>query len=226
MFGYDLDGILGSGDFGTCYNINRNGEAFVFKVFNHNDVKRRKSKLFLETRLLNEVNHPGIPRPLKVIDQDGVYGFVMEKKPGDTLDDLLSQGVAFSKPEIIDIISQLIILNKALDAALICHGDMSTKNILWDHGSISLIDFGSSRRRSSKDLRINPDFWRIGDVFMRLALTSQELLLNPEDLSINGLNLSDEEKNVIKRLLTIEAPFKNNKSLDHDFKMAFIQKYR
>jgi len=224
MFGYDLDGILGAGDFGTCYNINSNGEAFVFKVFNQNDVKRRKSKLSLEARLLNEVNHPGIPRPIKVIDQDGIYGFVMEKRPGNTLDDLLSQGIAFSKPEIINIISQLIDLNKALVASFICHGDMSTKNILWDHGSISLIDFGSARRKSPDDPRINPDFWGIGDVFMRLALASQELLLNPADLSINDLNLSAGEKNVIKRLLAIEGPYKNNKSLDHDFKIVFIQK--
>lgn len=221
MFGYVFVDILGKGDFGTCYEITQNGEAFVFKVFNQNDVKRRKSKLSLEAKLLREVCHPGIPRLLKVIDQDGVYGFVMEKKSGDILDDLLSQGVCFSKPEIISIISQLIEITGVLQESGICHGDMSTKNILWNHGEISLIDFGSARSQSSNDLRINPDFWGIGDVFMRLAVTSRSLSPNPEDLSINGLNLNDGEKHVIKSLLGIDSPFEDIEFFSHDFQFYF-----
>lgn len=224
MFGYVFVDILGKGDFGTCYEITQNGEAFVFKVFNQNDVKRRKSKLSLEAKLLREVRHPRIPRLLTVIDQDGVYGFVMEKKSGDILDDLLSQGVCFSKPEIISIISQLIEITGVLQESGICHGDIDPRNILWDHGRISLIDFGSARRKSSRCLRFNQDFWGIGDVFMRLGIASPELSRNPENLSIDGLILSQEEKKVIKRLLAIESPYKDTRALTHDFKLAFIQK--
>ncbi|WP_331554450.1 protein kinase domain-containing protein [Acetobacterium sp.] len=223
MFGYGFVDILGKGDFGTCYEITQNGEAFVFKVFNQNDVKRRKSKLSLEAKLLREVRHPGIPRLLKVIDQDGVYGFVMEKKPGDTLEDTLTWGVAFSKTEIIGIISQLIEITGVIQESGICHCDINPRNILWDHGIISLIDFGSARRKSSRCLRFNQDFWGIGDVFMRLGIASRSLSTNPEDLSIDGLILSQEEKKVIKRLLAIESPYKEIRALSHDFKLSFIQ---
>lgn len=224
MFGYHFSGILGTGDFGTCYEVYQNEKAFVLKVFKQNDVKRRKSKLALEARFLSQVKHPGIPGLLKIVDQDGVFGFIMEKKTGDTLEDILTWGLAFSKSEMIEIISQLIEITEVLHVSGIYHRDINPRNILWDHGRISLIDFGSARRKSSRSLRFNQDFWGIGDVFMRLGIGSLELSTNPEDLSINGLNLSDGEKKVIKRLLAIESPYNDIKALNHDFKIAFIQK--
>lgn len=224
IFGYEFSRILGAGDFGTCYEICRNGEAFVFKVFNQNDVKRRKSKLSLEAKFLDQVCHSGIPGLLKVIDQDGVYGFVMEKKPGDTLENTLSWGVVFSKAQIIEITSQLIEIIEVLHDSDICHRDINLGNILWDYGSISLIDFGSAGRKSSRCLRFNKDFWGTGDVFMRLGIASSELSRDPENLSIDDLILSQEEKKVIKRLLAIESPYQDTRALTHDFKLAFIQK--
>jgi len=224
IFGYKFSGILGAGDFGTCYEVCRNGETFVFKVFNQNDVKRRKSKLSLEAKFLSQVSHQGIPGLLKVIDQDGIYGFVMEKKPGDTLENTLAWGAAFLKSEIIGITLQLIEITEVIHEAEICHRDINLRNILWDHGSISLIDFGSAGRKSKRCLRFNQDFWAIGDVFMRLGIASPELSKNPEILSIDGLILNQAEKKVIKRLLAIDPLYKNNKSLSHDFKLAFIQK--
>lgn len=221
IFGYEFSRILGAGDFGTCYEVCRNGEAFVFKVFNQNDVKRRKSKLSLEAKFLDQVNHPGIPGLLKVIDQDGIYGFVMEKKPGDILEDALAWGVAFSKAEIIGITSQLMEITEVLHESDICHRDINLRNILWDHGIISLIDFGSAGRKSSRCLRFNQDFWGIGDVFMRLGIASPELSRDPENLSIDGLILSQAEKKVIKRLLAIESPYKDTRALTHDFKLVF-----
>ncbi|KNZ40956.1 protein kinase domain-containing protein [Acetobacterium bakii] len=221
LYGYHFCDILGSGDFGTCYEISRNGEAYVLKVFKHNHVKRRKSKLFMEIDLLNKVNHPGIPKIFKVIDKDGVFGFIMEKMPGHTLSDLINWDYAFSKIEIVGIMSQLIQMIETLHAADISHRDIKTTNILFFHGTISLIDFGSAKIFHSQTRNGNPDFWGIGDVFMRLALIAPEISLNPQDVLIESLNLSPGEKTVIKRLLCIEGSYADIKTLIHDFEMTF-----
>lgn len=223
LFGYRLIDILGTGDFGTCYEICRNEKVYVFKVFKPNDVKRRKSKLFLEGKLLKKISHQRIPHLVDTIDKDGVYGLVMEKMPGNTLEDFIALDYTFTKSEVLTIISQIIRIVEYLHDSGVYHRDVKTTNILWDLADASLIDFGSARRIPSQSLRFNQDFWGIGDVFMRLAVISQDIVLDPEDLSINALILSDDEKKVISRLLYIGEPYENIKDLSRDFQHYFCK---
>lgn len=221
LWGYHFCGGLGSGRFGQCYLVSRDGTEYVLKVFNPNDVKRRKEKLALESKWLKHINHPAIPKLVETIYHDGIYGFVMEKMPGNGLEDLLNWGYVFSRKEILTIMTQLIQVMHDLTGLNISHHDIKTANILWDKDKLSLIDFGSARKLSHLNHRFKPDFWGIGDVFMRLALSSEDMISDPNNLSVDGLRLNDQEKSVILRLLHIEKPYDNSKMLFQDFMICF-----
>ncbi|MBC3797962.1 protein kinase family protein [Acetobacterium tundrae] len=221
LFDYRLSDALGSGRFGSCYLISQYDKFFVFKIFNSNDVKRFKRKLVLEGKYLKSINHPAIPKLIRVIDTDGIYGLIMERMSGDSLEDLLNQGYPFSKKEIFLIIKQLIDVMEYLYSLKISHRDIKASNILWKNNKISLVDFGSARDLSILSCRFNPDFWGMGDVFMRLALSSQEMTFSHHDFYIDDLNLDSQEKIIVKRLLHIEQPYDNIQDLKRDFVYGF-----
>ncbi|WP_303870161.1 protein kinase family protein [Acetobacterium wieringae] len=214
--GFALVKPLGQGRFGCCYLISREDQDYVAKIFHSNDVKRRKTKLIWESKFLKTISHPAIPKLIQVIDQDGCFGLVMQKMPGQTLDDWLAWDYAFSKTEITNIFYQLIAVMDYLENLGISHRDIKVDNILWTGEQLSLIDFGSARKMVSFDTHFNPDFWGIGDVFMRLALNCDEITASPNHGGIEQFNLSEEERLVIKRLLYIEKPYQNFRVLRAD----------
>lgn len=207
--GFALVKPLGQGRFGCSYLISRGDQDYVAKIFHPNDVKRRKTKLIWESKFLKTIDHPVIPKLIQVIDRDGCFGLVMQKMPGQTLDDWLAWDYAFSKTEITIIFYQLVAVMAYLTDLGISHRDIKADNILWTGEQLSLIDFGSARKMVSLDARFNPDFWGIGDVFMRLALSCDEIATNPNNSGIEQFDLTEEERLVIKRLLYIEKPYPN-----------------
>lgn len=220
--GFALVKPLGQGRFGCSYLISREDQNYVAKIFHPNDVKRRKTKLTWESKFLETINHPAIPKLIQVIDRDGCFGLVMQKMPGQTLDDWLLWDYTFSKSEITSIFYQLIVVMVYLADLGISHRDIKTDNILWTGEQLSLIDFGSARKIASFDTRFNPDFWGIGDVFMRLALFCDEITASPNNSGIEQFDLTEEERLVIKRLLYIEKPYQNFRVLKAAVKQNWI----
>lgn len=220
--GFHLQGRLGQGRFGTCYAVSRDTRDYVLKIFNANDVKRRKDKLTREILWLKEIDHPAIPKLIQVLDRDGFYGLIMEKQPGNSLEDLLDWDYNFQKTEITAIMNQLIAVMCYLEAMKISHRDIKASNILWTGTELSLIDFGSARKSPQWRTRFNPDFWGIGDVFMRLASGCQELTPGSNGFSADHLNLNDHQKQLIKRLLYLDKPYTNFTELQKSFVQSFL----
>lgn len=220
--GFHWQGRLGRGRFGTCYTVSRDTQDYVLKIFNANDVKRRKDKLTWEIFWLKEIDHPAIPKLIQVLDRDGFYGLIMEKRPGNSLEELLDWDYNFQKTDIIAIMNQLIAVNCYLEAMNISHRDIKTSNILWTGRELSLIDFGSARKRPLLRTRFNLDFWGIGDVFIRLAAGCQELTPGNNGFSVDQLNLNTVEKQLIKRLLYLDKPYANFADLQKSFVQIFL----
>jgi serine/threonine-protein kinase len=95
--GFVLIKTLGQGRFGSCYLMSRDTKHYVLKIFNPNDVKRRKEKLARESKFLKKIDHPAIPKLNQLLDRDGFYGLVMEKMPGQSLEHLLEWDYIFNK---------------------------------------------------------------------------------------------------------------------------------
>lgn len=224
--GFQLVQTLGQGRFGTGYLVSRDKAHYVLKVFNRNDVKRRKEKLTRESKYLRMIDHPAIPKLIKVLDRDGCYGLLMEKMRGHSLEDLLEWDYTFNKTEIATIMAQLIDIMDYLSGIKISHQDIKTDNILWTGQQLSLIDFGSASSVPRFYSRFNPDFWGIGDVFLRLASSCDEMIVDPNSFSISQLDLNQAERYVIERLLYIENPYRDFQTLKKDFNHVWLKKER
>lgn len=222
--GFALVKPLGQGRFGSCFLVSRDEVRYVLKIFNPNDVKRRKEKLTRESKLLKRIDHPAIPKLIQVFDRDGFYGLVMEQMPGQSLADLLEWDYAFSKTEITAIMAQLIAVMEYLAVLNISHRDIKTDNVLWTGKQLSLIDFGTASGVSWLNNRFNPDFWGLGDVFLRLAANCDEMTASSNDVSLTQLNLKSAQREVIERLLYIKKPYRDFHTLTDVFNLAWLKK--
>jgi serine/threonine-protein kinase len=214
---------LAQGRFGSCFLVSRDTSDFVLKVFNPNDVKRRKEKLTRESKYLKRIDHPAIPKLIQVLDRDGFYGLVMEQMPGQSLADLLDWDHSFSKAEITAIMAQLIAVMDYLAGLNISHRDIKTDNILWTGAQLALIDFGTSSAMSRCNSRFNPDFWGLGDVFLRLAANCDEMTTSSNDFSLAQLDVKPAQRCVIQRLLYIDKPYQDFQSVIKDFNHAWLK---
>jgi serine/threonine protein kinase len=101
-----------------------------------------------EARVLQQLDHPGIPRYLDRVDgENGIFYLVMERAPGETLKDIAARR-RFGEEELRDI------LDRVLDILMYLHGlsppvvhrDIKPANLLYDDkGRVSLVDFGGVR---------------------------------------------------------------------------------
>ncbi len=219
--GYKSIIYIGSGRFSNCYEIENDQDTFVLKVFNSNDVKRRRCKLSREGRIIKILDDPCFPRLIQKVDKDGIYGIIMDKKPGQSLKQLTEEfDYPFSKSSIIHIIMLLIEKVVVLHNNGIIHNDIKTDNILFDGHEVYLVDFGSARGIGRNKLSVAVDFWGIGDVFLTLAFFSGELSY-PDCHSVEELNLTPKEKKVIKKLIHIEDSYPDVNDLLNDFNKCF-----
>jgi serine/threonine protein kinase len=109
-----------------------------------------------EAALLGNLRHPGLP---KVDIDDGYFSvtttakkystlqcFAMEKVPGITLAQWLSQGEKLSQDQAIDWMHQIIAILHELHSHQVFHRDIKPSNImLRPDGRLVLIDFGAVR---------------------------------------------------------------------------------
>lgn len=197
---------LGMGQFGNCYLLKKNDVSYVLKIFNHNDVKRRKDKLLNEGRFLKKLSHPACPAYLETIDQDGILGLVMQKFPGNSLDFLETEDISLSEETFNSIIIQLIDILVYLENQGIRHRDIKLSNLLWDSKKLYLVDFGSARQKSPFKHAFEPDFWALGDVILRLCFSCDEFKSSHKN-SFYHLNMEEDKVEFLKRLLYIKKPF-------------------
>lgn len=143
-----------------------------------------------------------------MIDQKGFYGFVLEFKQGRTVRELLLQdGHQFSDAEIFNIGMQLIKIIRYIHENGVVHGDIRIPNVLVDHGTVYLIDFGLARWADGVQYHYSLDFSYLGDLLLYLLYSSfsqkEKCSTLPWYLE---LPLSDDQKLFIKRLFGIEPP--------------------
>ena len=110
------------------------------------DEKIRRQRTKTEARLLIKAYDASVAVP-KVVTQD-IYTLTLEKLPGKKLAEVLDT-LRHRK----ECAAKLGILIAQLHDAQIIHGDLTTSNIIYSKGKLSLIDFGlgfSSQRPEDK----------------------------------------------------------------------------
>jgi serine/threonine protein kinase len=98
-------------------------------------------------RLAELGNHPQIPSLLDAFEQDGHRYLIQEWVAGQTLEQELADGGAFSESEIRQVLIALLPIVRFIHSHQIIHQDIKPANIIRrsHDGQLVLVGFGSAR---------------------------------------------------------------------------------
>lgn len=154
----------------------------------------------------------------KSIHQDDFDFLVLPFSKGDTLESLLfEQNVSFSVKEALQVFLLIIKKVKEIHERGIVHHDLRLPNILFDGKNITIIDFGLAEKIDHvtiSNVVIQPDMFKLGHLLLFLLYSSYSV-----DKSKKGktwqdeLQVSDEVKQVIRKLLLLDEPYSTDDEL-------------
>ncbi len=156
--------VLGSGGFGITYSIleQRTGKLFVLKTLNHlqqgrKDFEERQVKFVQEMTRLARCTHPHIVKFEDVIQEDGLWGMLMEYIDGVDLKTYVDQDGQLSEDEALLYINQIGQALECVHQQGFLHRDIKPHNILLRRGKQEavLIDFGLARQFSTGEKSIS-----------------------------------------------------------------------
>ena len=146
---YDLKEVLGRGSSGSVFRaVKRHepGEVAVKLVDADEDERFR-----YEYELLRSVKHPGLATGLDFFQEGHSIAIVMSYHQGSRLTRAVSRCGPFTENVSRDFFRTLLLAVEYLHSASILHGDIKPDNIIISGQSdLTLVDFSSARRSSSK----------------------------------------------------------------------------
>lgn len=144
---YIVERFLSKGGFGEVYLVRQiNLEVFravkcIRKCSAGEELARK------EADILKNLNHPGIPTVIDV-EENSEYIFIIEEfVEGESLQQLISKKVHFSKKTVLDYAIKLCEIVEYLHKQGIFHEDIKPTNILVTDGQIKLVDYGNAIRK-------------------------------------------------------------------------------
>ena len=104
------------------------------------------SRFAREAAILERLDHPGIPKIIRVSEKSRPY-VVMEYLEGETLYDILQRTRSLSACEALHLASRLCGILDYMHRQGVIHGDLKPGNIIIsDDGCAHLVDFGVAQR--------------------------------------------------------------------------------
>ncbi|MDP5016622.1 MAG: serine/threonine protein kinase [Dolichospermum sp.] len=149
-----IQNILGSGGFGVTYSVKElsTDKIFVIKTLNHiqqgkGDFQQQQVKFVNEALRLAKCSHPHIVKVYEVIEEDGLWGMVMEYINGQDLATYLDEHEKLSEHEALCYINQIGQALEYVHHQGFLHRDIKPSNIILRRGKAEavLIDFGLAR---------------------------------------------------------------------------------
>lgn len=224
---YTIIQSVGEGRYGKCYFASSpSGCPVIIKYFKSKMLKKNKEKNEYEAVILSLLKHDKIPDLLGVINYKGFYGFVLELRNGNTIEEMLfKQNHIFNNTEIYNIGIQLIDVIKYLHFKGVVHRDIRCANVLYDGSNISLVDFGLARWIDGKQYKCETDFSYLGDLLLYLLYSSFEKPKNYKKHPwYDELRITCNQKLFLKRLLGLEPPYRDIFEIECDYIKLFEAK--
>jgi serine/threonine protein kinase len=215
---YTVKKVSGEGRYGICYLVSDERQHYILKQLKRFMLKKSKTKVGFEQEILSSLNHKNVPRFIRKVEDEGLYGYLLEYKEGETFEDLIYlEDRVFPDTEIHDVGMQLISILKYLHHSGIVHRDIRVPNTLYSGRQVYLVDFGLARWVDEVKYRPDIDFSYLGDFLLHLYYSSY--VTNGKKMKPwhEELNLRKEEMLFLKRLLGIEKKYRNIDEVEHDF---------
>ncbi|MBR8840749.1 MAG: GUN4 domain-containing protein [Stigonema ocellatum SAG 48.90 = DSM 106950] len=146
--------VLGGGGFGVTYSAleQRTGQLFAIKTLNpmhqsQDDFLELQEKFVNEALRLRGCNHPHIVKVHELIQEDGMWGMVMEFIDGEDLGVYVDKHGQLSESEALRYIDQVGQALEYVHLQGFLHRDIKPNNIILRGGKLEavLIDFGLAR---------------------------------------------------------------------------------
>src|ERR1700677_836309 len=149
---YSLLGLLGQGTQGQTYDAvdRREGRPVAIKRFDIRTAKTWKEAELAEreTRTLQALSHPTLPRYVDHFEEEGALYLVMDKIEGESLAALRKRGVVFSRDDVDRLFRDASEILGYLHgrAPPVIHRDLKPNNVIRrPDGSFAFVDFGAVR---------------------------------------------------------------------------------
>ena len=209
--GYRVIKIIGQGRYGIAYLAKNNqGEKCVIKQLKSKMLNVTRDKLFYEEDILKSLDSPRFPKFISRFNDGVREGYLLEYIDGRVYYDLISKyDYVFSRKEIYNTASQLLDLIEILQSSGIVHRDIRLPNvIIMKNSKLALIDFGLARYIDGY-YKEKMDYWYIGDFLIHLYYSSYEPVYAEERPWYMELNLTSQERTLLKRLMGLDRRFRS-----------------
>lgn len=227
VLGFYVLGKIGEGRYGIAYlAVDDNGNEVVIKQLKNEMLERNRKKVIYELKTLNAIDSNYVPKVISYFRDDDREGYILEYISGKTLYNIAAkQQYEFSRDDIYYICSKLLDIMESIHEKNIVHRDIRLPNVIInDNDEIFLIDFGLARFIDDDRYCKEEDYWYLGDLLLHLYYTSFYIESNFEyeddDDSpwYEELDLFEEEKQFIKRLMGIEDTYEDINEIRQDLK--------
>lgn len=237
---FEVIDVLGMGSYGITYltlDHERNVDCVLkqMKPSRKNEEKVHISFEY-EKRILSFLNHPQIPKYGESIFYNGQHFFTMDYIRGKTFEDLIfADGVMYEELDVMRILSEVLNIVAYVHAQNIIHRDLRIPNIMVNDGAIYIVDFGLARfiegkkgaslndmsgydieKKLKRELHYRSDFYALGHFLLFLLYSSFTPQSKKEKSWEEELQITNEARLFLRRLLQIDHPYTDIKEVIQD----------
>ncbi|MED4728091.1 serine/threonine-protein kinase [Aneurinibacillus migulanus] len=246
---YTVTRMLGMGSYGISYLVfdRMQNEERVLKQVRPSRLNSPKGRPLYEyeIELLATLRHPQMPYLFDAFEENEQLYYVMSYIKGSTLEDMLfQQDASFTEPEAWRVILQILTLVKYLHSRRIIHRDVRIPNVIWNDGTVYLLDFGLARyvddspsflqdtdshywleKKLKREVHPRSDMYALGHFLLFMLYSTYEA---DEDEPERGwereLSLAPETVRMLRRMLQFDQPYETADELEKDI-LTFLQSY-
>ncbi|WP_167577903.1 protein kinase [Ammoniphilus sp. YIM 78166] len=222
--GYELLNVLGIGSYGITYlsQDQRDGKLCVVKQVkpSKKNTKKGMQAYSSETSLLQQLDHPSIPRFYQRFNFDGHFFFAMEYMEGKNFEELIFiEGREYSERQALFILQQLLCIFDYLYQNGISHRDLRVPNVIMDENEeLKLIDFGLAKVMNDKDVK--RDFQDIAHFLLFLLYSTYVPIQKKSKSWEEELRIHPITRRIIRRLFGLDTPYRDIRELSAELASA------
>lgn len=211
--GYTILKLVGQGRYGIAYlAANETNDKFVIKQLKEDMLEKSRQKLFYEEKVLRSLDSNNIPKFIDKFTDEDRECYVLEYIEGKVFEDFVRKDRhEFTKDEIYKVCSQLLEIIEELHKNGVVHRDIRLPNvIIKPNKELALIDFGLARFiNGNKRYVKEADYWYLADFLIHLYYTTYIVTEDEERPWFEELDLTNEERIFLKKLMGIEGGFES-----------------
>lgn len=230
LYQFNIQTYIGKGGYGiiyTCLDRDTN-ERYVLKQLRPSKAKQkeRRQRFYSESRLLQTLNHPNIPKFKDYFIIGKSEYLVMQYIKGKNLEEILfEEKTTYSELDALILVNKLLLIVQYLHEKHIFHLDIRPPNLILNKEDIYLIDFGLAKQLTPHQTELiqreeQEDYYSLGECLLFILYSQFDGKRSKSKSWLEELSLSEHTAIVIKKLLGISNEYHSINEIKRDLKQA------